>query len=362
MKSILIVKTSSIGDVIHTFGVLGYLRERFPRARIDWVVEKSCADLLRAHPLVDTALVVDTRAWRRTPFSKQTREEVSAFSNLLRTEEYDLLIDLQGNSKSALITLLAKAKDKVGFDWKSLPEKPNWFVLNKRYPALKNAGVRLRYLNLVQSYFQDPKSFAESPHLLKISEGEDLRLKEILSKPALSHSKKLMVAFGSKWKNKQLSEETLFEFVSKIAQEPALSLIFIWGSKEEKEVADKLAAAFPEKSTSVGELSLNLWQALMNEMTGVIAMDSAALHLCGTSLAPSFSVFGASSSSYYKPEGDKHGAYQGACPYGRTFEKRCPILRTCSTGACIRSLSAEPLYRAFLSWWTAHEESMKDEL
>ena len=80
----------------------------------------------------------------------------------------------------------------------------------------------------------------------------------------------------------------------------------------------------------------------------VIAMDSLPLHLAGTTETPTFSIFGASSANKYKPKGKKHLAFQGTCPYKRTFERRCPVLRTCSTGACIRDLHGEELFHYFL--------------
>jgi heptosyltransferase-1 len=74
-------------------------------------------------------------------------------------------------------------------------------------------------------------------------------------------------------------------------------------------------------------------------------MDSATLHLCGTTSTPSFSLFGPSSASIYKPLGEHHVAFQGSCPYGRTFVKRCPILRTCKTGACMKDLTAKRIFQ-----------------
>jgi heptosyltransferase-1 len=82
-------------------------------------------------------------------------------------------------------------------------------------------------------------------------------------------------------------------------------------------------------------------------MDCVIAMDSAALHLCGTTLTPSFSVFGPSAASIYKPLGSQHTHVQGFCPYKQEFIQRCPLLRTCKTGACIKNLQAEELFQHF---------------
>lgn len=356
MKSILIVKTSSIGDVIHTFPVLDYLRQRFPDARIDWVVEKSCADLLRAHPRLDHVQVVDTRVWRKALTSAKTRQEIAQFIKELRQTKYDLLIDLQGNSKSALITLFAKAQAKVGFDWKSVPEKPNLLVTTHKYFVPPHLSIRKRYLHLAQSHFHDVDESAILPVELKITDEEQDRLQKILQEPSIAKGMRLMVCFGSKWKNKRLKEETLVELLKQIKLSYHANFVFIWADAEEKRIADAFHAFFPGNSSSVGRLSLNLWQALMTKMQGVLAVDSAALHLCGTTATPSFSIFGPSAASLYKPEGSRHVAYQGSCPYGRTFIKRCALLRSCSTGACMRDLDPEELFQSFSSWWTHHFE------
>lgn len=345
---ILIVKTSSIGDVIHALPVLEYLRRRFPFAQIDWAVEKGCKELLEAHPLVDRILVLDSRAWRKSLAKRGTWREIGEFFGKLRREEYDLLIDLQGNSKSALVTFSAKAKEKVGFGWRALPEKPNWLVTTHRYLPPEGLSVRERNLQLVQQHVSDFSSVDFSVTTFKLTEEEKRRKEEIL---AQCRGARLMIAFGSKWKNKRLSEETLFPLIKKIEEEFHPAFLFIWASEEERRVANKLQACFPRDSQSVGDLSLNLWQSLMAEMQGVLAMDSAALHLCATTTTPSFSVFGPSSSEYYKPEGERHLAVQGVCPYERIFEKRCPILRTCQTGACIRNMRADELFKQFSPWW-----------
>ena len=84
----------------------------------------------------------------------------------------------------------------------------------------------------------------------------------------------------------------------------------------------------------------------MAEMDLVLAVDSLTLHLAGTTSTKTFSVFGPSAAEY-QPEGERHQTYQGKCPYGRLFEKRCPVLRTCSTGACTRGIEGKQLFLNF---------------
>jgi heptosyltransferase-1 len=73
---ILLIKTSSLGDIIHAFPTLSFLRQKFPDAKIDWVVEKPFAELVKAHPFVNDVLTVDTKGWRKNLISKETWKTV----------------------------------------------------------------------------------------------------------------------------------------------------------------------------------------------------------------------------------------------------------------------------------------------
>ncbi len=333
---ILIVKTSAIGDIIHTFPVVDYLRHRFPKAEIDWVVEKGNRALVSAHPEIHKVYSVDTQTWRKGVFTSSTWQQIKAFKSELAQTSYDLLFDLQGNTKSAFITFFANAKEKIGFGWDTVKEKPNMLVTTKRYSTPPGMSVRKRNLHLVKSYLGELHQLPRKTTLTLTSE-EQARLDSILI-----HSITYMVAFGSKWTNKRLSVDVLQEFLLKLSA----NFMFVWSTPEEKIIAEKLAQSFPN-STTLGDLTLPLWQAIMQKVDCVIAMDSAALHLCATTSTPTFSVFGPSLASIFKPDGEQHVAIQGTCPYNKTFAERCPILRTCKTGACIRNITADQLFESF---------------
>lgn len=110
MKSILLVKTSSLGDVVHNLPVASDIRARFPDARIDWVVEEGFADIPRLHPAVRRVIPVAVRRWRRTLFSAATWRELRAYREAVRAERYDLVLDTQGLIKSALLARQALGK------------------------------------------------------------------------------------------------------------------------------------------------------------------------------------------------------------------------------------------------------------
>ncbi len=111
---ILVVKLSSLGDVIQTLPVLHDLATQFPGVEIDWVVEEAFADLLGQVPGLRRVLPCAQRRWRKTPFAAQTREQWRQFWATLRLEAYDVVIDFQGLIKSARVARRARLTD-TGF-------------------------------------------------------------------------------------------------------------------------------------------------------------------------------------------------------------------------------------------------------
>jgi heptosyltransferase-1 len=108
---ILIVKLSSLGDVVHAMPAVRDMARAFPNAQIDWVVERGFVPLVRRCKGVRRVIASDLRAWRKAPFSTETRQAWQRFKHDLQTDAYDAVIDLQGLSKSALVAWLAKLTD-----------------------------------------------------------------------------------------------------------------------------------------------------------------------------------------------------------------------------------------------------------
>ena len=105
---ILLVKLSSLGDVVHTLPVVQDILAALPDAQIDWVVEPSFAPVLSLCPGVNRVVACALRRWRKTPLSSTTRQEWRAFKAQLHLTAYDAVIDLQGLTKSALVAWLAR--------------------------------------------------------------------------------------------------------------------------------------------------------------------------------------------------------------------------------------------------------------
>lgn len=336
VSKILIIKTSSLGDIVQSFIVLDDLKRRFPNAKIDWALEATFAPIVASHPLVSKTIALDIKG----------KSHLWQGLKKLREEKYDLVFDLQANCKSGVITWLAKGKIKVGYSFDSVREWPNILATHKRFSVSRQQNIRLFYLELIEKYFQSSLSREATGVRFNIENEEKQKIQNILQE--IPQKPRIMVCPGSKWVNKQLKSETFAQFLQKVEKFCGASFLFIWGSESEKNECQNLAKQLQRAYTSE-KLALPTWQNLMNEVDLVIAVDSSALHLCATTSTPSFSIFGPTSSHIFKPIGEKHFSLQGTCPYGRTFEKQCPVLRSCPTGACIRDLKAESLFQAFQS-------------
>ncbi len=341
--NILIVKTSSLGDIIHAYPVLTFLKQHYPDAKIDWVVEKPFAALVEAHPHVNRVISVETKKWRKKPFSSW--KDISRCCKELQAVSYDVAFDLQGNIKSGVILNRVHADCKVGLGWKTLPEKPNGLFTGIKFNPPQTLSVREENLFIVQNYFKNHTHLIDKPIQLKITSEEEKTLQKFvknIKKPTV------MVCPGSAWPNKQTSSEALVSLLKKLQASKHCSFVFVWGSEKEYQEVLSLAKHFPDNCLILEKVSLALLQNFMMHMDLVVAMDSLPLHLAGTTGVPIYGVFGPSSAAKYMPAGQNNRSCQGTCPYGRSFVRRCPILRTCPTGQCIKALTGEKLLKVLL--------------
>lgn len=147
---ILLVKTSSLGDVIHALPVASDIARALPGATIDWVVEESFADIPRLHPAVGTVIRTALRRWRRALFSRATRRELASFRQQIGQSTYDHVIDLQGLIKSAWICHLAGGP-RSGYDRHSAREGLASLAYQHRFAVAREQAAVQRNRQLAAS-------------------------------------------------------------------------------------------------------------------------------------------------------------------------------------------------------------------
>jgi heptosyltransferase-1 len=146
LRRILLVKTSSLGDVVHNLPVVSDIVRVFPEVEVDWLVERSFSAIARLHPGVQRVHACQLRRWRRGLFRRQTWDEIRALRQSLGDAPYDAVIDSQGLLKSALVGRLAQGVHH-GLDWRSSREPLRWFYDRVHtVPWGRHAVVRNREL------------------------------------------------------------------------------------------------------------------------------------------------------------------------------------------------------------------------
>lgn len=347
--NILVVKTSSLGDIVQAFPVLEYLHAQNKNHHIDWVVEAPFASLVKSHPHINDVIEIDTQKWRKAFFNPKIFSQILSTIKQIRKKKYDLVIDLQGNIKSSFPTFFSKSKIKIGFDSLFVAEWPNLLFTNRKERIPEKKNIREDYLNLVKKYFNDdaPFLFRNSP--LKLDCEEQKKLNSFFIDKNIDPKECIMVCPGTQWNNKQLSLSQLSKFLELVfIEESEPFFIFVWGTSKEKEMCKQLNHLH-RKSFVLEKVSIPMLQNFMFKVRKIIAMDSFPLHLAGTTETAIFGIFGPSSPEKYAPNNKASHFYFGKCPYNYTFEKRCKLLRVCKTGACLKEAAPDEIYKSYLA-------------
>jgi len=147
-RTILIIRLSSLGDILHTLPAYQSLRDTFPRARIDWLVEKRMAYLLSVVDGIDNVVELDTSALRSSPASPAAWRALLNTVKQLRSVRHDIALDFQGLLKTAFLSLLSGARTRLGFCGALVREWPaHWFY--HRSPPRPENPIHVVALNLL---------------------------------------------------------------------------------------------------------------------------------------------------------------------------------------------------------------------
>lgn len=281
MQKILIVRLSSMGDVIHQMPAISDLARAFPDAVIDWVVEEGFAELPRLHPAVRRVIPVALRRWRKAPLAARTREEWAKFKTELRACRYDLVLDAQGLVKSAAVARMA-CGPIAGFDRHSCREPLASFAYHRSYPIAKSLHAIERNRRLTAA--------ANGYSLLGAM---DYGLKAPLQELSwLGDSPYVVMLTATSRADKEWSEANWIELAQRCIAD-GMRPVFPWGSEAELQRAQRLAAALPSAIVPP-KLSLTDAATMLAGSRIVVGVDTGLAHLAAAVAVPVVAIFCAS--------------------------------------------------------------------
>jgi heptosyltransferase-1 len=320
---VLIVKASSLGDIINALPVLDYLKQASPGIEIDWVVEEPFRLIVEGNPLISELFTVRTKLWRRRPFASQTRREIGELKAALRQREYDLVFDIQGNLKSGLIASLAGCPDRIGFEREDLQESANQLFTTRRVPLRRSDyHVTEKYLRVVSVPFgKDFRAMTLSSTIATSAE-DDANAAALLS--TLSDGLVFLFQYGTTWQTKFWSRKSWMELGRRVLENyPDASILLTWGNDSEHEAVTEIAAGIGVGARVLDRYSLKGLAALLKKVDLVVGGDTGPVHLAAAVGTPTVSFYRASDGKGSGPRGDRHVVIQSPIHCTRCFRTRC---------------------------------------
>ncbi|MBM4025690.1 MAG: lipopolysaccharide heptosyltransferase I [Planctomycetes bacterium] len=275
---ILLVKMSSLGDVVHMLPALTEAASHIPTLKIDWVVEEAFSAVPAWHPSVNRVIPVAFRTWRNAFCAKQTWRKFPDFMRSLRQSSYDLVLDAQGLLKSGVVAMLGRGK-RAGHDFATAREGIASLFYKYRYHASWNQHAILRNRSL-------------TAQALGYSMGEEDLFSYGVTPPAagiLNLPRPYVLALhGTARLEKEYSEADWWELIGHI-NAMSFAVLLPWGNERERSRAERLAAG--REAQVLPRLSLAELAAVLSQATGVVGVDTGLLHLTAAFRRPGIGLY-----------------------------------------------------------------------
>ena len=323
---VLIIKLSAFGDIIHSLCVIDcfkeYSKQHNETIELHWLVEKKWSPLLQNHNDIKRLIISNTKEWRKSILSSETRRDVFAFWKNLRESEYDLVIDINGLIRSAVLARMARAKTRVGFSKNSdcCREKHSAWLLDKTYDVPKGhvidqtAGLLERALNIKMPGIINPE--------FPLDEAVSIKARNTLAENNLEPARFSVIAAGGGWATKLLDVQSIALFCDRVARHGIIPVLTYYGDEEgrrAKEISDIAANDVRELSN----LPVDIFIEIMRLSRLVIGPDTGTVHAASAVKTPTVSYYGPSSGDYSGPRRETDRVVQISPECGPCFKRRC---------------------------------------
>ncbi len=318
---------SSLGDIVHSLAAVNALKKGVPSLEIHWVVEEPYVELLSGHKQLKRILAFPkgrlVAALKKGRFREAARL-FSGFVEELRRTDYDVVLDLQGLMKSALVVLLSRAKRKVGFS--NAREGSSW-VLNEKIPPYdpEEHAVK-RYLSAVRWLGVETEGVEFSVPEHEDPEGLAKRLK--LPPPPW-----IVFVPGTRWESKTWTEEG-WKSLSRLVRNAGRPLLWI-GSRGDRRLVERVALY---GENLCGRISLRELWGILSGAEAVVSVDTGPMHMASALQKPVIALFGPTSPSRTGP------LSRGSVVIQKELECVPCFRKSCKSRACMKEIQPEEVF------------------
>jgi len=294
---VLLVKTSSLGDVVHNLPVASDLRHNFPNADIHWLVEEQYVPIVEMHAGVDRIIPIALRRWRKAPWSIQNWHEFLASRHALREVRYNAIIDTQGLLKSAVFAKFAKGP-MHGFGRKTAREPLASRFYDARYEFSPEMHMLTRNRALAARAFSYP-----------VDNFIEYGIAPRVPNPGLINRPYCVVLHSTAQAAKLWPEDRWLDLIDQL-NTAGLGCILPWGNDAELRRSDRLAVR-GGRTLTAPKLSLDQLSALISDAELVIGVDTGLMHLAAALSRPVVGIFCDSDPDDTGPQGPGATAFRG---------------------------------------------------
>ncbi|OED42821.1 lipopolysaccharide heptosyltransferase I [Endozoicomonas sp. (ex Bugula neritina AB1)] len=277
---VLIVKTSSLGDVIHTLPALTDAAKAIPSIRFDWVVEENFAEIPSWHPAVDKVIPVAIRRWRKSLLRTWRSGEWSAFKKTLSSEKYDAIIDAQGLVKSAFLTRKAQGST-FGLDKDSAREP----FASRFYDHPQTVSWDQHAVERIRQLFASSLGYTLPEHT-----GHFQLDKSHFDTGLIANTPYVVFLHGTTWPTKHWPENYWSNLAAKVNSSD-FHVVLPWGNGRER-VRAELIASTVDHATVLPKLSLAGVAGVITAAKAVVSVDTGLGHLTAALETPAVSLYG----------------------------------------------------------------------
>lgn len=320
---ILVVRLSSLGDVLHLFPAVSDLRRHFPDAQIHWLVEPAFAELAGWHSAVDKVITVPLRAHKKTWWKLLAL--LSKLRQQLQAENYDIVLDAQGLLKSALLARLAGAP-VFGYAAASAREPLAARFYQKTAKVPSGLHIIEKNRQLVAAFFatdiSQPADFGLDKFLRQQMQAEPSgTTKDVAGHPCI------VLLHGTTWNSKYWPEASWQELIRLLAQQGWRSLL-PWGNEDERQRALRLQVAGGEHARVLPKLTLIELTGVLLRARAFVSVETGIGHLAAVLDVHGIMLHGPTDPGYSGILGKacRHitsGIYCSPC-----FRRECPRIKT----------------------------------
>lgn len=328
-RQILIIKPSSLGDIVHALPTLSALRTRFPRATISWLVKREWADLLKRVEGLD-------RVWPVRGGLPGWLAQVRG----LRAARFDLVVDLQGLLRSGMMARLAGAPVRIGLA--NAREGSPWLYTHR-------VGVPEADMHAIDRYLLVARALGATVpprpvYALRPSIADHDRVARLRQAKGLSGDRPyIAMVVSARWPTKRWPAAFFADTADRIQQE-GLGRVALIGGLEDRGVAQQVTRAMKTDAVDlVDACGVGLLPALLQTASLLVSNDSGPMHVAAAMGTPVVALFGPTSPSRTGPYGPRHLVLQNPVPCSPCFSTRC---RNATFLECLTGISPSEVVTA----------------